>query len=330
MDKKSLEGKLRAIQELKAEKYVGTQEAWNYIQAVSDLYENPQKICDSINLDISKRGELFYPATPSRIIGISDFYNESCIIYDNERNIKGLENDEEEDDNEDEEDDDIEEYRDIDNHVLKNPLFYYKEFLIRNEYFDPDIELYKNYFMLIFNDLQYSEATNVNFINETIKKSLNDNPMSLEKELYLLKRLYNKDPDEILSDENLRNIERKIKREIYNSEIKIDKRIERMINDRVDHRLENRREILTDYISVVIENQDFLSKISLDSPIDYQMIVQELKETLIRRTNNLNQIEELKGPEYVVNLQKRLVEEAKFLLTVFAPERNFVKRFLEN
>lgn len=37
MDKESLEAKLRAIQELKAEKYIGTQEAWRYLKEIENL-----------------------------------------------------------------------------------------------------------------------------------------------------------------------------------------------------------------------------------------------------------------------------------------------------
>ena len=54
INKKNLEGKLRAIQDLKSEKYVGTQEAWNYINRVSALYENPKIISEEINRELAK------------------------------------------------------------------------------------------------------------------------------------------------------------------------------------------------------------------------------------------------------------------------------------
>lgn len=56
MSIESLEAKLRAIQDLKWEqgKYIGTQEALEYINAIELTYKNPHAIADIINQKLKK------------------------------------------------------------------------------------------------------------------------------------------------------------------------------------------------------------------------------------------------------------------------------------
>ncbi len=73
MERKDLEAKLRAIQDLKAERYIGTQQAWKYLRDVGNLYEKPREITDKINKHLQERlGEerIYYPATEERVFRI--------------------------------------------------------------------------------------------------------------------------------------------------------------------------------------------------------------------------------------------------------------------
>jgi len=67
--KKYLEGMLRAIQDLKSEKYIGTQVAWDILKANQAVYEMPLQAATEINTRAAlKNGD--YKATPRRLNGI--------------------------------------------------------------------------------------------------------------------------------------------------------------------------------------------------------------------------------------------------------------------
>ena len=70
--KKQLKGMLRAVQDKKEEYYIGTQDAFNYLKRIGDVYERPAKIAELINKKLETRLNITYPATPERIAGLND------------------------------------------------------------------------------------------------------------------------------------------------------------------------------------------------------------------------------------------------------------------
>ncbi|MEK6873091.1 MAG: hypothetical protein AABW90_03720 [Nanoarchaeota archaeon] len=289
---KNLECKLRAIQELKREKYIGTKEAWNYLDRVNALYENPKIIANSINENLSRDGEVYYKATPEIIMGFERPLD--ILPYGNlsSKDIGYL------------------------------PLFCYYEYISGNSK-NRNLEKIANYLYPIFKDVQRPDITNSLFGLSAIEYSLDNLNVHCEKKEKIFKKFVDYDWDYCFSSENLRNIEKELKLEIYFDEVSIVSRIERMERDLVDHRLENRREILCDYLSS-------LSRFYKENELDYASLREILLKRLENREKQLKRLGSIVIADVVKNNQEKLVDETKFLLTAIAPERNFIDKYLKS
>ena len=65
---------LKAIQEFKAESYVGTQEAFKGLAYIKEIYDTPERIAQEINRKVSQVIPVTYPATPERITGLQQIF----------------------------------------------------------------------------------------------------------------------------------------------------------------------------------------------------------------------------------------------------------------
>ncbi len=68
MEKERLERMLEAVKEIKAQYYVGTSEAWNFLKANEKVYQMPICIAQQINEKLGRN--VSYTATPGRIAGV--------------------------------------------------------------------------------------------------------------------------------------------------------------------------------------------------------------------------------------------------------------------
>ncbi|MEK6914873.1 MAG: hypothetical protein AABW83_04445 [Nanoarchaeota archaeon] len=305
---KNLEGKLRAIQELKSEKYVGTQEAFNYIERISAFYDNPGIISEEINRELAKNGDIIYPATPQIILGLGDFLEKIVNEYNIEIDDPYLEND-----------------YDVEN----SPIFEYDYLICGGQ------RLYKSqedrnpgelskYLIEIFKEVQSTETSNQGFGVYVLYYSLEKFGSREDKMKSLLNKALSADWDYIFSLENFRNIQKKLKNSIFSEEIRISDRIKRMKRDQVDHRLENRREILTDFIG------DFIAYKEEGKDISYDFLREFAKATLEESKRRYKRFIDLKVSPNMIRDEEDIMEKRNFILTTLAPERNFVNRYLRN
>ncbi len=301
-NKKNLELKLRAIQQLKSEKYIGTSEAGSYLERVSALYENSDLIPKLINRGLSREGVIYYPAAPEKILGLGDFLSESSnnFIFYNKVDVV------------------VSEQEKLD----KCPLFDFRH-LILGKPNERNPELLAEYLYSIFKNLQEPDIKNIQFGVYSIKYVLNMSGSNKETIEFFLDKAET-DWDYICSLENLRRIEKESERDIYFKEINIINRINRMKKDLVDNRLENRREILTDYIGSIINNTP-------KSDHNYYYLKKIALEQLEKRKELYDKLKDIHySPEAVINRQKGLIEKSEFIIRALNYDENFVRRYLRS
>ncbi len=304
MTSQNLKGKLRAIQELKAEKYIGTKEAWDYLDRVNALYENPKLAADSINKELEKQTLIYFRATPERIMGLGDFFD--IVLTDfNEIELKTNKNLSRSNG-----------LMKLDSLYSDSPLTNYKYLICGENPFRNPKKL-TEYLLPIFENVQIKHTTNRLFGIYAVNYTLNNFDLYEREINFFLEKANNINWDYLLSLENFRDMEKKLKREIFQEEIDITNRTERMYRDQVDNRLENRREILTDYI---IQN-------NIDS---YDSLREDLKRIFQNRQKLIEELKILNPHEIILNKQERLIKESKFLLIASAPERNFINKYLKS
>lgn len=303
---KKLEIKLREIQRLKRENYVGTKTAWSHLDRIAALHENPRKVSETINERLTRQGNVHYLATPERIVGIGyyfpRFFQEVEISKEGE--LTG---------------DEIE--RSL--NLSKTPLYSTID-LISGKKKYRNIEKLTDYLTPLFSRCQYKGMNNEGFaihaINypEELKKL--DKP-SIEG---VLKQVFLSNWDQLLSTKNFIKLESIIRENIFRGEIKIKDRVKLMINDLVDHRLENRREILTDILYGWLYDDLFE-----DDKDPYDTLRDEYKERLEENRKRLERLKGQHSPEIIIDNEKKSIEINEFILRVIAPERNFISRYLK-
>ena len=312
MINRNLEGKLKAIQELKREKYVGTQSAWNYIKGVTALYENPLRISKAINERLEEQGTVYYPASPERIVGLGYYLPRFFTKIELESS------DQKEPDEFTEEDYAILYLTDI-------PLFSCIE-LITDKKENRNIEKLVDYLFPLFLESQSESMTNLDFAIKAIQYPEEIHQINEVFRNAIYSKVSSSNWDNLFSLDNLRSLETKIKRDIFSYEILINDRVKLMMNDRVDHRLEYRREILTDTIDEFI-NCTFFGEsnvVSYDSLRDHY--VRNLRESRKR----LEKLECLNTPDCIIKSEKLNIEKKEFILCIIAPEKNFIDRYLRS
>jgi hypothetical protein len=334
MDNKDLQSRLRAVQDLKRRKYVGTQDTLNYLRRESALYENPQRISDAINREIAKEGSIFYEATPARVLGIcntiSDLLSRTMWdTTDSSEIAEGLRGDNVDEEEREEGDTAVvktSSFADSLKFHSSNPILNYKD-LISGGYMlvgedakrvriDPIPQHLARYLIPIFAESQTTGADDESFGTKAMRTVLDDYPLMEGQEQKIYERLADLDWPKSLSNESLTISERKIKKEIEKSELPLKNRIQKIMRDRVDHRLENRREVITDLLqyedysnhedAVKAEKNDLKSsqvilEIASDDPERNRDIIESAVESIARQ---------------------------EFLVIALAPEKNFVDRYL--
>jgi hypothetical protein len=320
--KKRLEGMLKAIQELKSEYYIGSEEAYSYLKNLQQTYELPQKVSDMTNNQLTKTfgGNLTYLATPERIVGLENAISavslktvfEEIFLKENRTDLlrKSLRNPPQKY---------LNQFSPVflscrDENENYYGLIHYSEDIEKNpELLKKTIEAFKPYFIKAnteginldddFGDIVLSVLKKE---YENIRDNIDVNKTFPNCDIFisdLTKNLSNINWKKELSKENLRIYEaHRKKSEIYC--FSCQDIVRRMRKDRVDHRLEYRRAVLCEWLS----EHDI-----------------KTYENAIKYSNYMLT---------VLNSQKNVSEElkecCKFIRHLVGADKNFIKRYLEH
>ncbi|MEN9625784.1 MAG: hypothetical protein RL557_112 [archaeon] len=301
----SLERKLQTIQELKREKYIGTQEAWKYLERVTALDENPSKLAYAINKAMQM--PVRYEATPHRILGFNYTFN-GLVATASVNEVKDKE------------------LSDFYNFLIdKSPLC------------DPFILSHRRKMSIYFVNA-FTEVFMAMNDDESIAYKETEERDAIFSALIIAREMsrYNADNrvrtnfyhyyssinwSQCFSVENLREIEKELKRRVYTYEIDLKRRIKRMFDDLVDHRLENRREILTDFLDESLSHSPHCT---------YDEIVGNVKRRLSIRRKRLQDLLDIDSNEVIVNNEREMIRESEFQLHLLTSDKKFIQKYLRS
>ncbi len=306
--------RFEAIQELKREKYIGTKQAWNYLERMAALRANPSRVADAINIALRQElgiADLIYEATPERIVGIAhaldvldkdaadletDIFNKSGVKEDDQKSYHS---------------------GDATFRRANHPLKKWGELLTGFRGAKPSPEVLINYFLPIFRKMQHEEGDNASFAHSTFKRYIQDTSPTLEFAYALASLTSQMDWNLVLSTEMLGSIDSIKRADIFGSEIPIERRIDLMQNDLVDHRIENQREIIEDW---TMEN----------SITTYEEAFATVENRLITRKERLEELVQANASEIQISQERRMIQRAEFLYKALVQNKNFVIKYLKN
>jgi len=320
--KTELEGMLRAIQELKSEYYIGTQEAYDFLKEAQRIYSNPEKIADMMNQELARQGKVSYNATPARVACLEKIL--SGISFDLNMELAGS----------------------FENFVNQN-LTSANDYLISlSPIFIPlegsDAEL--NIYMVFDTEPEKMSRVLLPFFDRANKDSISCDADFGAETIELLKEEYEKiiplidndktdAPCDLYMSALFRELarvdwERELSRESFNeyveicvhnakSDISTSVMLDRLLRDKVDHKLEYRRAVLCKWLS--------------DREIDsYELAIDISEKNLLMREEMLGKMQLSDAPERVIKRQESLVRSARFVRHLLGADKNFVKRYLEH
>lgn len=342
MERKDLEAKLRAIQDLKAERYIGTQQAWQYLKAVESVYKNPKKISDEINDYLQKRlgeGKVYYPATEERLIGLANILEElfekieededkKIMSNYNPRSSKAL---------------DEVHYLIIFHDSIAQERGYktwhemmLKEYPLRDIssqfiFIPPDAMDIKVELLEYFNkemDAALDGLGHIFSLNQNLKmnnKLFGDNVLEYIKENYFFvfpeqahitieTIVSDTNLDYVLSNINLKKLRARAMRGAF-SKISTFVRIQKILRDQVENKMDIMREIVSDFL---YENEYN----------SYEEALAISKEKLRIRQKRLKNLIRLSAPPPIIDSEVSSLKILEYEVRCLVSERNFVERYL--
>jgi len=355
MEKKQrLESMLSVVQDLKREKYIGTQRAFNIIKRITRLNTNPERIASEINDKLANQGLEGFLATPERLYGIGGALNDLTLEFGDELiTIRDSYVEDQENDF-------------FYNLCLKDSRNLADEFLLlesvvkqidfqEGSYLDwifgektESIE-YQDKLMIYMQDL-FSEANicgmntdqkfglflSVRLFNELSDISIpfdiewgieNAEEMGLDIEpdesvinnfpLAVYTSMQTFDWREIFSHARFNKAREKYKQYMHTNCLGVI--IEGVINDRVDHRLEYRRQILATYLS------RFGSEL-----ITYEQLIEDVDRKLEERKSRHSRSVGLSAPMMILSNDARLLKEIQLIRNLVASDKNWLTRYLRS
>lgn len=296
MSNENLQGKLRAIQTLKTEKYIGTQEAWNHLESLAQIYDIPNNVSISINESLSKRhSTLHYPATPERVLAFYTYLDE--LFEESVEQINGIYND-----------------------SLFSTALHWNILgfdLVPASFIQESV----NHAIPFFNSTQSPNTADEDFAINSYQEIFGNLQLTEEGRMNIYSTISSSDWNSAFSKKNMIKKQREIESDVINTGIGLAKRLKRLERDRLDHRLEYRRELLTDWLTVITTPEGIN---------DYHGAVSLLDAKIIGARRNLKSMESLKAPISITQGFKDILHLNEFLRTCIAPEKNFINRFLNS
>ena len=313
MERKDLEAKLRAIQDLKAERYIGTQEAFGYINRAAALYDNPNKMAKAINQYLGRkleREQLYYPATAERVVGLMKLFDELSEELEEEKQddetLGGII------------------LSETDYFFLSEcdteTLFEYKEGRVK--------ELF-NYLKEVFENAQLEGMDDKEFGEQLAKEFIKKFPLGTDR---IRELLYHEteqiDWNYLFSKDNLRKVRAEYLFRTEAAELDVETRTKRILKDQVENRIERKKEIVMAY----------LTQRRFTSYHDAISTVKRLLEKSEKRLKGLENKKFLEGyellwlmsdPKSVIERFKDSYAHLRFVLSCLASEKSFAVKYLQ-
>jgi hypothetical protein len=312
MKNKNLEGKLRAIQDLKAERYIGTQEAWDYLCTLEYLLYLPKQVSEEVNMKLKnklQRGPNF-PATADKIIGTYMLFQD---IFDR---IFQLESEEIEKENNNIRRDDYnieDEYVSLG--ILSDDDFPLRKTDLLFDYLIVERERLVEHIYPLFEMVQKPKTTITEFAINAIKLAKSKCSFAYPSEVNDFFDIY------LSNNSFMDNFSKDSIRDYYSGchdvsfgKLDLLNRWNRIKRDQIDHMLERRREIISDFIS----NESYNLEMSM------------LRAMIEENQKRLNDLQELNAPASIIKNDKMYLEYKKDILKLLDSEKNFVTRILKS
>ncbi|MEK6826119.1 MAG: hypothetical protein AABX90_00645 [Nanoarchaeota archaeon] len=318
--KQRLEGMLRAIQDLKAENYIGTQDAWKTLKDIEALYSKPSQISSKINQALNNPA---YKATPERLCGLVDLFSAiddlSVETFDCDAVNAYYFTDARED------------FLSSGTNYLGILVFDSEKnvihSLLENEIEKTEKEL-TNLFKLanesgLKTDSEFGQFF-IDYVSEEIKKRKDILPefetQIAEVQQAVAAMSCNLDFEKLFSIQSLRDAEREgLTATLIHSTTKLYARLK---NDRLDHRFEYRRQLLTNFL------RSFLHR--FDEPPAYEEIKDFLDHKVLDRKRRVYSWRSLNGPDEIIKREEEVYESYKFLRLLLGAEKSFVIKYISN
>lgn len=339
---KNLEAKLQAIKDLKAERYIGTQHAWEYLKAISKVYTNPKKVSDTINQSLKEklaREQPYYPATPERVIGLSYVVGKLFeeLEEDEDERIKSSYNPKTS--NKVEDILYLIEFRDL---IAQEKGYSDWDELILKEYPLRDISCQSIFVphtdtddtarsRILLGDYEIAALDRLAYIflqnqeHEMTDELFGNNVLEYIREDYLFifpeqARIIietiasNTNFNYIFSKENFKKLRTDAISKCF-SIISISGRIGKVIRDQVENKVEIRREIISD----LFFNRGYAS---------YEQALYITKEELKEAKKGLNNLINSNTPEFIIHTVAHMVIIREYIIRCLVSERNFIEKLL--
>lgn len=318
-EKSSLERKLEIIRELKADNYVGTAGAWNYLAAVDAIYTVPEKIVRKVNelLQQKKHQPRF---TLEHVLGLS-------------RALAGIETNamvmEREILDQDELEKNILAHEEDSAESTQEPLKY----LSSSNYFNRGkgreldwniVREPKEFDEKIILDIAtplaglIAEAeSNEEFLSSAVRTYCESYPFSPEQKALRMSSVSLVDVEELFSKKVSRVWEKTAIDLARETHLNTEQKIGRLTNDWLSHRVEYQREIIADFVN------KFGTEIQ-----EYTGFIKMFDDKIERRRVQLDKLTALKAPEQFLESERRMIHEAEYSKSIFEQNRSFVLKLL--
>ena len=315
--KQRLEGKLRAIKDLKSKSYIGTKDAWEILDRVERILENPKIIAEKVNEGVSELTNITYPATPERVLGFNS------IMWKLESYMPCA-------------------YEEIDEGLIDRISWFEKKVTGANfvsEYFyldvDKAVEILHPYFL----SANKGQIRSDKDFGDVVRDVISHKAVELKREGYgeysqyadtfdnymlnvsiffdksdVTTHLLSKDNSEKDHRKHLRNAE---------SGVPLWYIIDRLVKDQVEHKFEYRRSIVVKFLEENSSGLKFLKENSCE--VNYEDVMKWAKDLL---KDYQKEAEEPK--EYDKETASRMAKRYEYIVHVLASDKNFIKRFLSS
>lgn len=293
---------LERVKEIKAERYVGTGEAFKVVKKVSNIRNSPVRVSKLINRDI--RG---YQATPERIIGLNE------LLVDSRRRM-------------------VDRIKIEEQGIFKERYYYFLDdandspVLQVSMYYpfsDNTDDLSKQMFFPFFETADRNQVQS----NKDFKKSVIECIQDAAEEIRMLKgrqdnsiydefirEIEEEDFDFRMSPQELLRVENEQIKMAYR-EMRLHRIVSRLINERIENSQENRRMVL----SVYFESED---------ERDYDKIISKIDRRIIEKWDKLSRFEKVRAPKPIISWVRENLDADHYVRRVLGQEKSFVLRYL--
>jgi len=314
MGKEELKEKLEIIKNLKKEHYLGTQELYNYMEDIFEMFTRPDELVKKINKNLPLEDKITTP----KLIGtcqivdylVSPSGRPGCdnTGYEREELINKIGN------------------------VPKSKLLLIRTTPWTNSAFHY-IETTDNEFFESYSEEKYIEKL-TNWIKQgktdrgiydVILKEIRSNILEMEKEhdeievyeaLNAVEYAASKIQDDTMSSQRYELLKKYMIKCNYTQHISANEIIKRAEKDQVLHFTEYRRQIIKTYAK------------NVDSA-NYDYILKCAKDKLKDKEDSVIQFEKLQAEDYIIDPFRRSANEMETLIQIIVKEKNYLNKYLK-